>query len=49
MVSHGDRQRDDIAVSCIRVAAGVKNEEQVRRVRIDLRVCYMYYIIYGFN
>ena len=32
MVSHGDRRRDDIVVSCIRVAAGAKAKEQVRRV-----------------
>lgn len=41
MISRGDRQRGDIAVSCIRVAAGAKDEEQVRRVRVDPRIRYM--------
>lgn len=50
MVSHGDRQRGDIVVSCIRVAAGAKAKEQVRRVWVDLRVWYTSVrIIYGFN
>jgi len=46
MVSHGDRQRGGIAVLCIRVAAGAKgDEEQVRRVRIDLYV-YRMFVLY---
>lgn len=49
IVSHGDR-RGDIVVSCIRVAAGAKTKEQVRRVWVDLRVWYTRVrIIYDFN
>lgn len=51
MVSHGDRQQGGIVVSAIRIVAGTKDEEQVRRVRVDLRVydTHMCRIIYGFN
>jgi len=43
IVSHGDRQRGGIAVLCIHVAAGAKgDEEQVRRVHVDLYVYCMF-------